>query len=188
MSCLVLSPAAGCVVVAMEVTPLSFIVQFLVLCNSVLVQTVILNFTPSPRAAPSILFPPFARREDTPQEDVAHFAGNVFCVGVDARVVPSVNPIHHAKQAEHSDAAGKLQTAFPFQVFEQTEANPVILALDGGEVGSETILQNLGFVGQDFHRGLVGKKILEMIENENTNAMLGILHSFKALFQPLHDG
>src|SRR5579859_3637950 len=66
----------------------------------------------------------------TAQEQVSHLACDGLGIGIHARVVPGVNPIHHAKQAQHSKARGKLQPALALQVVEQSHANPVILPLD----------------------------------------------------------
>src|ERR1700722_1519892 len=128
MSCLSPSPAAGCVVVGLDATPLSlksYVVQF---------------------CLRSSLFSPFAARKHTAQEDVAHFPGNIFGVGIHARVMPSVNPIHHAKQAEDGDATGKLQFAFTLKVVKQSDAYPIVFALDGGQLGGETVFQDFGLV------------------------------------------
>jgi hypothetical protein len=49
------------------------------------------------------------------KKNVTHLTCNFFGVGIDSRVMPGVNPIHHAKQAQHRNACGELQRPFPLQ-------------------------------------------------------------------------
>ncbi len=44
------------------------------------------------------------------QKDVAHLARELFGIGIDPRIMPGVNPVHHAEQTEHGDARGELQS------------------------------------------------------------------------------
>src|ERR1700685_2778015 len=125
------------------------------------------------------LSPPFAAWQNTAEEDVAHFPGNTFGVGVHARVMPSVNPIHHAKQAEYGDAAGKLQFVPALKVIEQSDANPIVFALYRGQLGGEAVFQDFGLVGQHLHGSLVSKKVFQMIQNENANALFRIVDAFE---------
>jgi len=49
-------------------------------------------------------------RHHAAQKDVAHFTRELIRVGINPRVVPGIDPIHHAEQAEYRDAGGELHS------------------------------------------------------------------------------
>src|SRR5580693_6755379 len=65
------------------------------------------------------------------QKDVTHLSRQLSGVSINSRVMPGVDPVHHAKQAQHRDAGGELQSADAFQFVQQSHTDAVVLALDG---------------------------------------------------------
>src|SRR5271169_2157215 len=54
------------------------------------------------------------------QKNVAHLAREPLRVSIDPRIVPSIDPVHHAKQAENRDPRGNLQSPLTFQFIQQS--------------------------------------------------------------------
>src|SRR5258708_11458019 len=126
--------------------------------------------------------------QDAFEKDVAHRLRQLPGIGVDSRIVPGVKPIHHAEQTEHRNARRELQSPVALQFVEQSHADAIVFALDGRHFRGKTVLQRVRLVRKHFHGGLACKKILQVIEDENTNPLLRIVHALQALLQPLHDG
>src|ERR1039458_6240718 len=157
-SCLVVSPVAGCIVVAMFVTPYYVFVNIntSVALNYLFVIPGCLSFrakrgisvSPEPNTTPT-LAPIFARPAavyHAAQEEVAHFSRDMLGIGIDARVMPGINPIHHAKQAQHRDARGELQSPVAFQFIQKAHADAVVFAFDGRHFRGKSILDRKSVV------------------------------------------
>src|ERR1035438_7320611 len=63
--------------------------------------------------------PPTARHHPA-QKNVAHLPRDLLLVGINPRVVPRVDPIHHAEQAEYRYPRGELQPPLALQLVKQT--------------------------------------------------------------------
>ena len=90
---------------------------------------------------------------------------------VEARVVPGVNPVDHAEQAHDGGAGIEIEMVLALQIIDKPEADSIVLALDGGDLGAEAILQRFVFVGEDLEAALIGDEIFEMILDEDANAL-----------------
>src|SRR5262252_4276599 len=67
----------------------------------------------------------------TTQENVSHFVCDRCRVGIDARIVPGIDPIHHAEQAQHCETSRELPPTLALQIVEQPHADSVVFPLDG---------------------------------------------------------
>src|SRR5580700_1265182 len=85
-------------------------------------------------------------RHHPAQKNIAHLACKLSGVSIDPRVMPRIDPIHHAEKAEHSDARRELQSPIPLEFIQQADADSVIFPLDGSNLGSKTVLQRFRFV------------------------------------------
>src|SRR5581483_11450138 len=93
-----------------------------------------------------LLLTKLSAAHDPSQKDVSHLVRHGLGIGIDPGIVPGVNPIHHAEQAEYRDPRGELAPLFALQFIQQPDADSVILALDCGHFRGETILQRLSLV------------------------------------------
>ena len=55
---------------------------------------------------------PHAGRLYATEKNISHLPRQRVRVGVNLWLVPGINPVHHSKEAQHGDAAGKLQPTF----------------------------------------------------------------------------
>src|ERR1700692_2724415 len=114
---------------------------------------------------------PSSSRGDSTKENVSHFARQLLCPAVKARVVPGVNPVHHAEQRKHSRATVKFYSLFFFVVVQKVTANPVVLTFDVRDLAAVFAVEHFILVGEDFHRLLVLEEILQVIMDESANAL-----------------
>ena len=70
--------------------------------------------------------------------------------------------------------------ALALEVVDETAADPIVFALDGGDLRAEAILQRFVLVREDFEAALVGYEIVEMILDEDSQALARIGDAFKA--------
>ncbi len=70
----------------------------------------------------------------------------------------------------------------------RSDADAVVLALNGSDLSSETVLEHVVFVREHLHGLLIGEKVFEMIQDKNANALFGIGNFIQPLAQPLNDG
>src|SRR5271163_3743493 len=162
MSCLVVSPAAGCNVVAMNRSFKSLIS--------------LVNF-----------FARLAAVHNSVEDDVAHTLGERFGVAIDARVVPGVNPVDHAEQAHHRGASVEIEAALTAQVFHQPEADAVVFALDTSNLRAQAVLKRLIFVRKDLQSLLIAHEVFEVIQDKDADTVLGFDYVVEALFQSFED-
>src|SRR5581483_7441107 len=66
-------------------------------------------------------------------------------------------------------------------------ANAVVLALDARHLSSKAVLQHLVFMRKHLHGFLIGKKILQVVQDEDANALLRVVHALQPFTEPLHD-
>jgi len=113
------------------------------------------------------------------QDDVRHLICQSLRGPVDARVVPGVDPVDHAEQAHDRRAGVELEFSLTFEIVHQAEADAIVLTLDGGDLGVETILQGFIFMRKHFKPALVGHEVFKMIQNEDADALLEIGYSLE---------
>src|SRR5258707_2211013 len=82
-------------------------------------------------------------RSDALEKNGSHLTRQFRGIAIDPRVIPGVDPVNHAKQAEHGCPAGKLQSTRQLIAVQQFNADSVIFTLDGCDLGSETVLQDI---------------------------------------------
>src|SRR5713101_6033698 len=167
MSCLVVSPVAGCVVVA-------------IICSLRLVVAGCLSPPANCRSLAALgittlkLSCALAAAHNSVENNIAHPLRERFGIAVDAWVIPSVNPVDHAEQAHHRSACVEIETALAPQVFHQPEADVVVLALDSGDFRTQAVFQRLVFMRKDFQSLLIAHEIFEVIEDEDADPLLGV--------------
>ncbi len=74
------------------------------------------------------------------------------------------------------------------QIFDQSHANAVVLALSSGQFGSVTVLQNVIFMRQYLHGLLLGHRVINMIADKDADACFGVRAGRQALPQALDNG
>src|SRR6266571_4425229 len=122
------------------------------------------------------------------EKNVAHLAGQLARISVGARVVPGVNPVHHAEKCEHRNAAGKFYSLTLLEVVEQLQAYAVVLTFDGGNFRAEAVAQRVVLVRKHLHGFLVSEEIFQMVLDKDADTQLRIRDILQALAQPLEDG
>src|SRR5579859_4564454 len=110
---MVVSPVAGCVVVAME----SLLDKFALTLLSRL-----------------------AAAHNSVENNVAHLSRECLRVAIDPRVVPRINPVDHAEQAHDGRARIEIEPAHPPQLFHKPKADAVILPLDARDFRAQAVL------------------------------------------------
>src|SRR5450759_3789274 len=170
MSCWVVSPVAGCVVVAIN-------------C-SLLFSRWLLQVDLFALALPARL----AAVHNSVENNVAHLLGERFGIAIDPRLVPGVDPVDHAEHAHHRGARVEIEAALAPQVFHQSEADAVVLALDAGDLGTQAVLQRLVFMREHLQPLLIAYKIFEVIQDEDADALLGIRDILKPRFELFENG
>src|SRR5450759_1336723 len=170
MSCWVVSPVAGCVVVAIN-------------C-SLLFSRWLLQVDLFALALPARL----AAVHNSVENNVAHLLGERFGIAIDPRLVPGVDPVDHAEHAHHRGARVEIEAALAPQVFHQSEADAVVLALDAGDLGAQAVLQRLVFVREHLQPLLIAHEILEVIQDEDAEPLLGIGDILEPRFELFENG
>ena len=94
---------------------------------------------------------------------------------------------HLARLDQDGNARGDLQVTVTLQVVDEPDADTVVLTLDGGNFGAESVLEGLGFVRQNLHGRLVCQEIFEVIEDEDSNALFRIVDTIETGLQALDD-
>jgi len=74
-----------------------------------------------------------------------------------------------------------------FIVVQQFHADAVILALDSRDLAAEAVLQHLILMGKHLHGLLIGKKILQMVQDESADPFRRIVDLVEPLTQPCHN-
>src|ERR1019366_66878 len=80
----------------------------------------------------------------SPQKNIAYLAGDGFRVGIDARSVPRVQPVHHSEKSQDRRARAdstrpsgmppnELQPFSLYQILHQSDANAVVFTLNSGQ-------------------------------------------------------
>src|SRR6202451_1730162 len=122
------------------------------------------------------------------EKDITDLARQGDGVGVHLRLIPRVNPVHHAEKAERGDACVELQPLLLFERFNQIETTAVVFALERGDLRAEGAGEHVVFFGEHLGRFVVlGEEIFEVVEDEGAHAGFGIADVFQTALQPLHD-
>src|SRR5215510_8849776 len=94
---------------------------------------------------------------DSLKEDVAALTRNCRGFGINPRLVPGVEPVHHAKESHDSCTSGDSSFIVCFRtqpcqafclrkIFHQSNANLVVVALDGGDFCSFAVFEDIVLV------------------------------------------
>src|SRR5208337_3013910 len=159
MSCLVLLPVAGCVVVIVAIgRSLSLSLSFARLTA--------------------------VRNSNSIENNDTHLFRKRFGVAVDSRVIPSVDPVDHAEQAHHRSSRVEVEAALPAEVFHQPQADAVVFALDAGDLRAQAVLQRVVFMREDLQPLLIAHEILEVILNEDADALFRIRDPLEPGLEP----
>src|SRR6266849_2750487 len=127
MSCLVVSPVAGWVVVA-------------IICS---LRSIMAGCLSLPASCRSLAYARddnsnFSARLDAAhnsvENNVAHPLREHIGIAVNPRVIPSVDPVDHAEQAHHRRACVEIEAAPAPKVLHQSEADAIVLAFDAGDL------------------------------------------------------
>src|SRR5271169_5460543 len=165
MSCLVVSPVAGCVMVAIECSLVNFELTY-------------------SRSFSSRL----AAVHNPIENNVAHLLCERFGVAVYRRAVPSVDPVDHAKQAHDRGARVEIEAAPALEVFHQPETDAVVLTLDASDLRTQAVLQRVVFMREYLQTLLIAHKIFEVVQDEDADPLFGIGDILEPRFELFENG
>ena len=80
-----------------------------------------------------------------------------------------------------------MKAALALQGLHQSDADAIVFALYGRDLGAEAVLQSFVFVGQNFHALLIGEEVFEVVLDKDPNSLFRFVASLETSLQLLQD-